>query len=137
MATNDLNPDKYLDQFLALEEAAKNEIIELLKNNPAGRYIEFARVFQEDFDDPDEEAEATLGDTVDALTGDAEALDIVGVGLNSRDRLVLRATLWINGDTIEYNDNEWFEPDEFTHCYCELYRYVASNLQYATPEPIE
>ena len=29
-----MNAKKYYDLFMALEEAAKNEIIELLKNNP-------------------------------------------------------------------------------------------------------
>ncbi len=67
IGTNELNPRKYVDQWLALDEAAKNEIIELLKNNPAGRYIEFARVFEDGFDDPD--AEASLDQTIDALTG--------------------------------------------------------------------
>ena len=130
----ELNPDKYLDQFLALEEAAKNEIIELLKNNPAGRYIDYARVWNDE--DLDDEAEASLSGTVDALTGDCDAIDILGVGLNSKDHLVLHAQLYVNGDCIEYNDDEWFEPDEHTHCYCELYRYVVENLNYATPEPM-
>ena len=32
---------KYLKQYAALEEAAKAEIIEILSNNPTGRYIYF------------------------------------------------------------------------------------------------
>jgi hypothetical protein len=134
MGINELNPRKYVDQWLALDEAAKIEIIELLKNNPAGRYIEFARVFEDGFDDPD--AESLLGQTIVALTGEEEALDVVGVGLNSDDRLVFRAKIWINGNTFIYNNDDWFEPDEFTHCYCELYDYVANNLKNATQEPL-
>ena len=35
------DPKKYLKQYSALEEAAKTEIIEILSNNPTGRYIWF------------------------------------------------------------------------------------------------
>ena len=35
------DPKKYLKQYAALEEAAKAEIIEILSNNPTGRYIWF------------------------------------------------------------------------------------------------
>ena len=33
------DPKKYLKQYSALEEAAKAEIIEILSNNPTGRYL--------------------------------------------------------------------------------------------------
>ena len=36
-----MDSQKYLKQYAALEEAAKSEIIELLSNNPTGRYIYF------------------------------------------------------------------------------------------------
>lgn len=36
-----MDSQKYLKQYAALEEAAKAEIIELLSNNPTGRYIYF------------------------------------------------------------------------------------------------
>ena len=36
-----MDSEKYLKQYAALEEAAKSEIIELLSNNPTGRYIYF------------------------------------------------------------------------------------------------
>ena len=41
------DPKKYLKQYAALEEAAKAEIIEILSNNPTGRYIWFNCAIEE------------------------------------------------------------------------------------------
>ena len=44
------DPKKYLKQYAALEEAAKAEIIEILSNNPTGRYIWFNCAIEEEND---------------------------------------------------------------------------------------
>ena len=36
-----MDPKKYCDQIMPIEQMAKEEAIQLLKNNPSGRYIEF------------------------------------------------------------------------------------------------
>ena len=43
------DPKKYLKQYAALEEAAKAEIIEILSNNPTGRYSWFNCAIEEDY----------------------------------------------------------------------------------------
>ena len=116
---------KYYDQFMALEEAAKNEIIELLKNNPKGRFIQPNEHHGED------ELFATEG--VWALTGDEDAILVCAVGLFDDGELKVKAAM-MQGD---YNDYEWFTFDEFTHCYCELFEFVVDNLDNADQEPID
>lgn len=118
-----MNAKKYIDQFMALEEAAKNEIIELLKNNRKGRFIQPNEHHSED------ELFATEG--VWALTGDEDAIMISAVGLFDNDELRFRASLLDD----DYNDYEWFTLDEFTHPYCELYKFVVNHLDIADQEP--
>ena len=118
-----MNPKKYIDQFMALEEAAKNEIIELLKNNPKGRYIQPNEHHGED------ELFATEG--VWTLTGDEDAIIIGAVGLFDDGELRFRASLL----DYDYNDYDWFTLDEFTHPYCALYKFVVNNLDNADQEP--
>ena len=36
-----MDPKKYFNQIMVIEQMAKEEAIQLLKNNPSGSYIEF------------------------------------------------------------------------------------------------
>ena len=102
---NNLDPEKYLKQYAALEEAAKAEIIQLLSNNPKGRYIYFDC-------DIDEEDDAYSDSVFTVMDGNELVINICGVGLNDDKHIVI-----ITDDDTE----NWFEPDEWTHAYLEMY----------------
>ena len=115
--SNNLDPEKYLKQFTALEEAAKAEIIQILSNNPAGRYIYFDC-------DIEEENDAYCCSLFAAMDGYEKALNICGIGLNDDNKIVF----------IHQDDEEnWIEPDEWTHAYCDMYRFVVDNLEFEKP----
>lgn len=120
-----MDPKKYFNQILAIEQMAKEEAIQLLKNNPSGRYIEFDC-------DTEEGNDLYCENQFQAVTGDDDMILIGAVGLNEEDHLVFKADT-CNG--FEYNDGEWFEFDEWTNPYAEVYMFVASNLKYAKKEP--
>ena len=121
-----MNASKYMDQFLALEEQAKSEIIELLKNNPKGRFIQ-PNEHHEDEDLWEWEGSFTY-------TGDCECIMLTAVGLHDDGELKFRA-IYPRGSY--YNDYEWFTLDEFTYPFCELYEFVVNNLDKADQEPFE
>lgn len=114
----ELNPQKYVDQINEIEEQAQKATIELLKNNPNGRYIHR-------WDIPDEVDDDGFFDT---YTGDDKIINIHSVGLDDNDRLVFK------GDTV-YGDSlapgDWFEFDEWTSGYAKAYKFVAMYLEYA------
>ncbi len=113
---------KYLKQFEALEEAAKAEIIQILSENPKGRYIYF------DCDDHDENY-AYCESVFVAINDDREVIIICGVGLNDDNQIVIQT---------EDDEENWFEPDEWPHIYCKLYKFVVDNLKYAkSSEPCD
>jgi hypothetical protein len=112
---NKLDSKKYLNQYAALEEAAKTEIIQLLSNNPAGRYIYFDC-------DIDEEDDAYSNSVFPIMDGNEQVLHICGVGLNDDKHIVI-----ITDD----DEENWFEPDEWTHAYLEMYKFVVDNLDHA------
>lgn len=112
---NNLDPEKYLKQYAALEEAAKAEIIQFLSNNHAGRYIYFDC-------DIDEEDDAYSDSVFTVMDGNELVINICGVGLNDDKHIVI-----ITDDDTE----NWFEPDEWTHAYLEMYKFVVNNLDYA------
>ena len=114
---------KYLKQFEALEEAAKAEIIQILSENPKGRSIYF------DTENYDENYAYCESAFVAMDGGDEVVIRICGVGLNDDNQIVIQT---------EYNEENWFEPDEWTHIYCELYKFVVDNLKYAkSSEPCD
>ena len=113
-----MDTKKYLKQYVALEEAAKAEIIQLLSNNPAGHYIYFNCNI-------DEENEAYCESVFPIMDGDEHVLHVCGVGLNDDNHIVI---------ITEYDEKNWFEPDEWTHAYLELYEFVVNNLDYAKRE---
>lgn len=109
-----------------MEEQAKCEIIELLKNNPAGRFIQP--------NEHHEDEDFWVWETVITHTGDDECIGLTAVGLHDDGELKFRA-IYPRGSY--YNDYEWFTLDEFTHPYCELYEFVVNNLDKADQEPFE
>ena len=56
------------------------------------------------------------------MDGDEHVLHICGVGLNDDNHIVI---------ITEHDEGNWFEPDEWTHAYLDLYEFVVDNLQYA------
>jgi len=112
---NNLDPRKYLKQYAALEEAAKSEIIQILSENPKGRYIYFDCRF-------DDENEAYCASQFPVMEGNEEVIKICGVGLNDDNHIVI---------ITEDDEEKWFEPDEFTHAYLDMYEFVVDNLDYA------
>ena len=119
-----MDAKKFHNKFMALEEAAKNEIVELLKNNPKGRFIQPNDHYDED--------DFYFTEGVWALTGDEDAIIVTAVGLFDDDKLMVRAQMM----NCDYNNNEWFAFDEFTHCYWELYEFVVNHLDDADTEPV-
>ena len=119
-----MDAKKFHNKFMALEEAAKNEIVELLKNNPKGRFIQPNDHYDED--------DFHFTEGVWALTGDEDAIIVTAVGLFDDDKLMVRAQMM----DCDYNNNEWFAFDEFTHCYWELYEFVVNHLDDADTEPV-
>ena len=113
------DPKKYLKQYAALEEAAKAEIIEILSNNPTGRYIWFNCAIEE-------EAAAEDESLIEVMDGNARLIHICAVGLNDENQIVV---------TDADDDFTWFTPDEFTHAYLEMYEFVVNNLKYAKMKP--
>lgn len=122
-----MNPSKYIEQLLALEEQAKREIIELLKNNPKGRFIQPNEHHNEDEDDWDCE-------NVMTNTGDDELICLTAVGLRDDGELLFRVTD-IEGQY--YNDYDWFTLDKYTHPYFDLYEFVVNHLDDADEKPFE
>ena len=116
-----MDAKKYLNQIEAIEQMAKEETIQVLKNNAQGHYIEF------DCDD-EEENEAYCESLFNVMTGDDEIILICAVGLDENNHLIFKAET-LSG--FAYNDDEWFEFDEFTIGYADAYNFVVTNLQYA------
>lgn len=113
--------NKYLKQYAALEEAAKAEIVEILSNNPTGRYIYFDYEIEEEND-------AYSDCIIRVLDSNEEIITICGVGLNDNNQIVI-----IDEDNEEEG---WYVPDEWTHAYLEMYQFVVENLKYAKQEPV-
>ena len=113
------DPKKYLKQYAALEEAAKAEIIEILSNNPTGRYIWFNCEIEEEND-------AYSDSVIIVMDGNEQIITICAVGLNDENQIVV---------TDADDDFTWFTPDEWTHAYLEMYEFVVNNLKYAKMKP--
>ena len=112
-----MDSQKYLKQYAALEEAAKSEIIEILSNNPTGRYIYFNEEIEE-------ESEAEDNNIITTWDGDDRRLIIQGVGLDDENQIV-----------VLNNYKRWINLDEFTLVYPEMYQFVVDNLKYAKQNP--
>jgi hypothetical protein len=117
-----MDSEKYLKQIEAIEQMAKEDSIQLLKNNPKGRYIEFDINIDEEYD-------AYYDSIIDAVTSDNEFIVICAVGLDDNDHLIFKAE--------SYNDDKWFFEELSNPPYAEIYWFVAQNLQYAKKEPLD
>ena len=95
-----MDAKKYHNKFMALEEAAKNEIIGLLKNNPKGRFIQPNDHYGED--------DFHFTEGVWALTGDEDAIIVTAVGLFDDDKLMVRAEMM----NCDYNNNDEENDDD-------------------------
>ena len=130
---NGLNPQVYLDQLQAVEQSAHDGLIELLRNNPKGRYIDFDYTKDEEL-----EAYYHIGHI---LTQDRKYI-ITAVGLNERDRLVAVVSVypesrdtpktWV--DLEDWNAEVGDLPDYWI-IYSPLYCFAVNNLQFAKPGP--
>ena len=130
---NCMEPQDYLDQLQAVEQAAHDGLIALLRNNPKGRYIDY------DYTN-DEELEAYhYWGSVNTQDGKYQ---ISAVGLDERDRLVAVVSGGPAGDDIPptwVDLEDWNAKvggtSEFWIIYSPLYYFAANNLQYAKPGP--
>ena len=84
------NSSFYVDQFNTLQESAKNACIELLKENPAGRYIDLSYIDLSDEED--------FSDAIWVMTGNAEAICIDAIGLNEKNELVFKGIVEVHID---------------------------------------
>ena len=120
-------------QLQTVEQAAHDGLIELLRNNPKGRYIDFDYTNDEEL-----EAYHYWGAVI---TQDLK-YQISAVGLDERDRLVavvsggperrdIPAT-WVD---LEDWNAEVVGTHEYWIIYSLLYNFSANNLQYAKPGP--
>jgi len=130
---NDLNSQEYLDQLEAVEQAAHDGLIALLRNNQKGRYIDY------DYTN-DEELEAYhYWGSVKTQDGKYQ---ISAVGLDERDRLVAVVSGGPTGHDIPatwVDLEDWYAKvgglKEYWIIYSPLYYFAANNLQYAKPGP--
>jgi hypothetical protein len=130
---NGLNPQEYLDQLQAVEQSAHDGLIDLLRNNPKGRYIDF------DFTN-DEELEAYH--YWGPVKTQDQQYEISAVGLDERDRLVAV----VSGGTVRRDIPEtWVDLEDWNAevggirdywiIYSPLYSFAVNYLQYAKPGP--
>ena len=130
---NGMNPQEYLDQLEAVEQAAHDGLIALLRNNQKGRYIDY------DYTN-DEELEAYhYWGSVKTQDGKYQ---ISAVGLDERDRLVAVVSggaRWHDIPPTWVDLEDWYAKvggtKEYWIIYSPLYYFAANNLQYAKPGP--
>ena len=129
-----MSPHKYLDQLQAIENAAREGIIDLLSKNPKGCFI--------DFDLTDKEEHEAYQYWGNILTQDYKYC-IHSIGLDDNNRLV--ALVSGKGITPE-PPLSWVDLENWCSkvgtslgywiIYSPLYEFVAENLQYAKPGPV-
>lgn len=129
-----LNPQKYLDQLEAVEKAAHDELIELLRSNPKGHYIQY------DLNNPEEEEAFYYWGSVKTQEG---RFELSAIGLNESNRLVALVYDWNSREKPEkwVDLDDWYaherEPfDRYWILFSPLYRFAVNNLEHAKPGPI-
>ena len=128
-----MDSEKYFKQIEAIEQMAKEECIQILKNNPNGRYIDF------DLYNINEESDAWQDMSgmfhVEQVNGEDGTIHICAIGVDENDRLVFKAEQYES----PYNDGEWFEIYEHYDTrlvYTVAYRCVVNYLKFAKKEPL-
>lgn len=123
------NPSKYLDKVNALHKAAREEIINILSDNPSGRYIEFDTC-------EDDQSDALEESRFSFINDDDEVLMFCAIGLNDDDELVFKA--YDDDSGMDYNDGEWTELEESMDRFLpDIYAFVVNNLKYAKDDSMD
>lgn len=111
--SEDLNPQKYLEQVKTIYKEACNAAIELLKQNGEKQYV---IIEKEDSEDKCVETTDGVGPVI-----------IFGVGIGDNNQLVVAAVC--DGMYDGYIPREWINPKEYFHTnYADLYRFVVENI---------
>ena len=113
-----ISPDAFLNEMNAINDKAKDAVIDLLSKQGDKRYIAV----------PDWEDECEGDD------GDGSELSIFGIGLDDDDEICIAAVV----DNIGYGHGPDDFPQEWTKAtelyepnYCAFYRFVANNIEKA------
>ena len=113
-----ISPDAFLNEMNAINDKAKDAVIDLLNKQGDKRYIAV----------PDWEDECEGDD------GDGSELSIFGIGLDDDDEICIAAVV----DNIGYGHGPDDFPQEWTKAtelyepnYCAFYRFVANNIEKA------
>ena len=113
-----ISPDAFLNEINAINDKAKDAVIDLLSKQGDKRYIAV----------PDWEDECEGDD------GDGTKVSIFGIGLDDDDEICIAAVV----DNIGYGHGPDDFPQEWTKAtelyepnYCAFYRFVANNIEKA------
>ena len=113
-----ISPDAFLNEMNAINDKAKDAVIDLLNKQGDKRYIAV----------PDWEDECEGDD------GDGSELSIFGIGLDDDDEICIAAVVDNIGNGHGPDDfpQEWTKATElYEPNYCAFYRFVANNIEKA------
>ncbi len=117
-AAEKISPDAFLNEMNAINDKAKDAVIDLLSKQGDKRYIAV----------PDWEDECEGDD------GDGSELSIFGIGLDDDDEICIAAVVDNIGNGHGPDDfpQEWTKATElYKPNYCAFYRFVANNIEKA------
>ena len=113
-----ISPDAFLNEMNAINDKAKDAVIDLLNKQGDKRYI----------------AVSDWEDECEGDDGDGSELSIFGIGLDDDDEICIAAVV----DNIGYGHGPDDFPQEWTKAtelyepnYCAFYRFVANNIEKA------
>lgn len=113
-----ISPDAFLNEMNAINDKAKDAVIDLLNKQGDKRYI----------------AVSDWEDECEGDDGDGSELSIFGIGLDDDDEICIAAVV----DNIGYGHGPDDFPQEWTKAtelwnpnYCAFYRFVANNIDKA------
>ena len=113
-----ISPDAFLNEMNAINDKAKDAVIDLLSKQGDKRYIAV----------PDWKDECEGDD------GDGSELSIFGIGLDDDDEICIAAVVDNigNGHGLDDFPQEWTKATElYKPNYCAFYRFVANNIEKA------
>ena len=113
-----IKPDAFLNEMNAINDKAKDAVIDLLNKQGDKRYI----------------AVSDWEDECEGDDGDGTEVSIFGIGLDDDDEICIAAVV----DNIGYGHDSDDFPQEWTKAtelckpdYCAFYRFVAGNIEKA------